>query len=286
MVKQNSRTSAERTRSYLVPASFLLSVVILVLNLRDLDDCTIQSLNVMSSLSSASVPMGGGGGDAAASLQQSNPERLCNSFFTVMSGAFLPKEQTDGHRCEYFYRPDSRWGEVLNRQSQAMLRMNSTLTIFTSWTEQQIQNCQGRRYLPGIEERQFDPVDLLTKYGFTEEQIGWLQHWHEGQGKLTFRWASTRLSDVWRILLAREHQMAYVDLDMFHVHPSADIFLGQPNVAVPIWEYGGTAALEIQNSGFCFTAAQLDILIHRLKVIVQSKGKEQVYSHYTELGEY
>ena len=163
-----------------------------------------------------------------------------------------------------------------------MQQMNTTLTIFTSWTEKQLENCKQRRKLHGIEERQFDPLNLLQKYGFSKEQIGWLQHWHKGKGK--GKWAGPRLSDVWRILLAREHQMAYVDLDMFHVYPSADIFLGQPNVAVPVWEYGGTPSLEIQNSGFCFTAGQLDILIHRLQEIIQSKGKEQFYLHYTELG--
>mmetsp|Transcript_2958 Transcript_2958/g.4456 ORF Transcript_2958/g.4456 Transcript_2958/m.4456 type:complete len:302 (-) Transcript_2958:41-946(-) len=222
-----------------------------------------------------------------------------------MSVSYLPFDQ-DSESCERFYI--GFYKPLLERQSKQMVKMNSTLTIFTSWTTKQI-DCRNKYFnksaYPGIVERAFSADALLRKFRFSSKQIDWIKNWHsinldqmttipKKYRSLTIKrakkiiekehkkHAAARLSDLWRLLLAREHQMAYLDLDMFPVVATNQLYLGGANVAVPIWgiEKG---ALEIQNSGFCFTSRQLDLLIQRATLIMDSKGGEQDYELYTEL---
>jgi len=78
-------------------------------------------------------------GDFPSSVKQKHPQstttdkhRVCSSFFSVMSSAYLPHEQmAKKGPCAGL----GEYGEVLKRQSLQMAALNSTLTIFTSWSE-------------------------------------------------------------------------------------------------------------------------------------------------------
>lgn len=235
-------------------------------------------------------------GDLPSSVKQKHPQstatdkqRVCSSFFSVMSSAYLPHEKmpTKG--------PCAGLGvykQVLQRQSQQMAALNSTLTIFTSWSEEKLNlfeaECKPFMELDRIFYQQFDADALLHKHNFTADQMRWIQNWHKTASHKEH--VPARLSDVLRIILARENGMAYLDLDMFPVPPAtsnrsqpADLYLESPCVAVPIWAEGN-GALEIQNSGFCFTGRQLDHLIGRMKTLIDSKGETQVYPGYTDMG--
>lgn len=219
----------------------------------------------------------------------SNKGPLCKSFFSIMSVSYLPFDQEDDSACKRFY--EGRYLPLLERQSAHMTKLNSTLTFFTSWTERQQQSplCKfNQSDFPGLVEARLDPKALLRKFHFSEQQIRWIQTWHSTNPNrekyfVYKRYVAARLSDLWRLLLAREHGMAYIDLDMFPVGSDSSVFLGSPNVAVPIWAQEN-GALEIQNSGFCFTNDQLDLLIERIRNTIQSKGEEQSYPIYTEIG--
>jgi hypothetical protein len=235
------------------------------------------------------LPSSNGVAVAASASAPSHP--TCGSFFSVYSVAYIPGEQGKGS-CETLYGT-GRYTAVLERQSKQMVRLNSTLTIFTSWSENQLKSysekCRPSVNYTGITYKQFDPDSQLEKHNFTTQQIGWIKNWHSTAEKKGH--VPARLADLWRILIAKENRMAYLDLDMFPAPPSssirdgtaADFYLNSPNVAVPIWseELG---AFEIQNSGFCFASNQLDYLIETLKEIIQSKGESQNYAFYTQLG--
>jgi hypothetical protein len=207
-----------------------------------------------------------------------------------MSVAYLPEAQKKADFCKSLYNNNTRYTPVLDRQSKQMVALNSTLTIYTSWTDQQLSDfeaCKPSIHREGILYKQFDPDALLHKYNFTSDQIRWIQNWHMTGHK---GHVPAQLSDVIRILLARDNRMAYLDLDMFPVPPvtsslsqPADLYLKSPCVAVPIWSEE-RGALEIQNSGFCFSDRQLDYLTEYLKNLIDSKGEEQKYKFYTELG--
>lgn len=236
-------------------------------------------------------------GDLPSSVKQKHPQstttdkhRVCSSFFSVMSSAYLPNEQrSTGGPCAGL----GRYGEVLKRQSLQMAALNSTLTIFTSWSEQKLNRFEAEcnkpfRELDRIFFQQFDADALLHKYNFTADQMRWIQNWHKTASHKEH--VPERLADLLRIILAKENGMAYLDLDMIPVPPAtsnrsqpADLYLESPCVAVPIWAEGN-GALEIQNSGFCFTGRQLDHLIGRMKTLIDSKGETQVYPTYTDMG--
>jgi hypothetical protein len=221
-----------------------------------------------------------------------------------MSVAYLPSEEDNDVACGRLF--EGRYVPVIERQNIQMAFMNSTLTIFTSWSEIQLTkysssclpSARFQEQFPRINFRQFDPDQLLHKYNFTSQQITWMKDWSNMTKISSYADNSAdlkrlrdamkshvpaRLADVWRILLAREYGMAYLDLDMFPISNYSQIYLGTPNVAVPIWSEE-TGALEIQNSGFCFTASQSDILIQKVKKLMNSYGEKQQYSMYTLFG--
>lgn len=235
-------------------------------------------------------------GDLPSSVKQKHPQstttdkhRVCSSFFSVISSAYLPHEQTAKTPCAGL----GHYGAVLKRQSLQMAALNSTLTIFTSWSELKLNRFENEcnksfKVLDRIFFQQFDADALLHKYNFTADQMRWIQNWYKTASHKEH--VPARLADLLRIILAKENGMAYLDLDMIPVPPTtsnrsqpADLYLESPCVAVPIWaEENG--ALEIQNSGFCFTGRQLDHLIGRMKTLINSKGETQVYPTYTEMG--
>jgi len=244
--------------------------------------------------------------------EEEKPTLLCKSFFSVMSAAFLPFEQRDALPCNKLYA--GRYKPLLERHSKQMVKLNTTLTVFTSWSDMQkrtMPECQplnsspdNNTYYPNIIERDLgDPYELLQYYNFSQQQQYWIsQVWHNYSEAVRYRPiyehkknVGARLADLFRILLAHRHQMAYLDLDMIPLLTATstttttkqesfkNLFLATPNVAVPLWgdENGG---LEIQNSGYCFTQKQLEYLIDRAKLIIDSTGPNQDYRRYTALG--
>lgn len=203
----------------------------------------------------------------------------CTDFFSV-----LPNDMTSNSTCmETLYH----FHALLSEHNEHMQLMdNSTLYLFTTWTPQQLQEdgCHLHNY-SNLKMVQFDPPSLLRRHGFSEQLIHWMDRWGASKD-VTKRELLTRWSDIFRILLAKDHRLAYADLDLIHLSNHSRVYLSLPNIAVPIWAEG-KGALEIQNSGFCLTPAQLDVMIHMTKQRIQEKGragnrKNEYY--YTELG--
>jgi hypothetical protein len=226
----------------------------------------------------------------------------CQGFFSIMVSAFVPGDQQVG-LCTLLY--NSRYRPLLEDHSRQMVRMNSTLTLFTTWTPEQLaeEGCHLND-LPGIRTQQFDPIAILRKHGFSNDHIQWMEGWHNAAfvaakqkkgglaktaRKILVHKYSARLADIWRVVLAKEHRLAYADMDMMYLSPHPEIYLKDPNVAVPVWgeELG---AFEIQNSGFCFLPKQLDVLMRHQREILDAKGPAQAeteqYKLYTAMGKY
>jgi hypothetical protein len=206
----------------------------------------------------------------------------CHGFFTVLANAWIPDEATS---CNATYQ---KFEEQLMVHNQQLLRMNSTMKIFTTWTLEQLQEpgCHLNQYA-ALEPVQFDPEQILLDHGFTDEHVDWLKHWgNVPHPTLRRNHLVARLSDIFRIVLGMKYSLAYADLDMVYLSDDAAIYLQVPNVAVPIWQED-KGAFEIQNSGFCFTRPQLQVLLNDTLTIVQSKGPDQISRNmyfYTQLG--
>jgi hypothetical protein len=206
----------------------------------------------------------------------------CHGFFTVLANAWIPDEATS---CNATYH---KFEEQLMVHNQQLQRMNSTMKIFTTWTPEQLQEpgCHLNQY-PALEPVQFDPEQILLDHGFTDEHVDWVRHWgNVPHPALRRNHLVARLSDIFRIVLGMKYSLAYADLDMVYLSDDAALYLQVPNVAVPIWQEE-KGAFEIQNSGFCFTRPQLQVLLNDTLKIVRSKGPDQISRNmyfYTQLG--
>lgn len=221
---------------------------------------------------------------------------VCKGFFTVMATAFT-NDHGERDACNKLFNGRRYYRSLLKDHNQQMLKMNTTLTIFTTWTKEQLSErpelCR-LDHLPGLKVQSFDPIQILKNQQFTNEQIEWIQHWLNAKSKeRTQRYkhhrVAARLADLWRVVLAKEYQMAYIELDMLLLNPYKETYLQHSNVAVPVWsEENGM--LEIQNSGFCFSRQQLNVILQKQQSIIQFRGPSQAiadnYELYTELGAY
>ncbi|CAB9527060.1 expressed unknown protein [Seminavis robusta] len=198
-------------------------------------------------------------------------EPACDNFFTVLASAWIPSEGN----CSDVYK---KYHDLILEHDASMARMNKKLTIFTTWSPEELQQGCGvlDNYVTNltghVQLQQFDPEPLLLKHGFTDQHIDWMKHWKDVAPR--FHHAVTRLSDVFRIVLQREFAMAYADLDLVYLLDDPRVYLTVPNVAVPIWSEE-KGAFEIQNSAFCFSQPQLDRLIGNVKALMNSKGETQ-----------
>jgi hypothetical protein len=59
----------------------------------------------------------------------------CKGFFTIMVSAFIPSDTKPGV-CKGLY--NGRYIPLLEDHSRHFLRMNTTLTVFTTWTDEQL----------------------------------------------------------------------------------------------------------------------------------------------------
>ena len=222
------------------------------------------------------------------------PTMTCDGFFTVLANVWIPDESAENNiTCASTYAKFQEQLEVHNAQ---LLKMNSTMVVFTTWTKDQLReegsNCSLDKY-PALRQVQFDPQQLLLESSddiMTPQVVDWISSWQnvtiqnpKGQRR---NHLVTRLSDLFRIVLAKKYNLAYADLDMVYLSNDQRVYVQEPNVAVPIWSEE-KGALEIQNSGFCFNPAQLNVLLRNAITIIQSKGPVQTTRNkyiYTELG--
>ena len=229
------------------------------------------------------------------SKPQPPPSMTCEGFFTVLANVWIPDESADNNiTCESTY---NKFREQLDVHNEQLLKMNSTMIVFTTWTQQQLEiegtKCSLDMY-PALRQVQFDPKQLLLESheDMTPQLVEYISNWQnvtiynpKGQRR---NHLVTRLSDLFRILLAQKYKLAYVDLDMVYLSNDKRIYLQESNVAVPIWSEE-KGALEIQNSGFCFSTPQLNVLLRNAIQIIKSKGSIQTTKNkyiYTELGTY
>jgi hypothetical protein len=171
--------------------------------------------------------------------------------------------------------------------------MNSHLTVFTTWSPQELQDAQCTSLIssystqyPHVKLQQFDPQDLLTKHDalFNQTHIGWIKAWADTVPRE--RHAVTRLSDLFRLALQLEHHMTYIDLDVIFLNLDPTLYGRHPNVAAPVWSEE-KGALEIQNSAFCFSTPQLQYLLQNVRTLMDERGNAQTNQNmyiYTQLG--
>ena len=272
---------------------------------------TTSSTNM---LSNAMDNVGGGGSVVTTSTtttttttheqqEKKDTEFTCKGFFTVLANVWVPEESDENNvTCTSTY---DKFREQLDEHNSQFLKMNTTMIIFTTWTTNQLQEpgCTLDQY-PALQQVQFDPVSLLRETitetiktsptltnknrnvtEVTDTILNYIQNW-QYQNDTRHNHLVTRLSDIFRIVLAYKHQLAYTDLDMVYLSNDKRIYLSESNVAVPIWSEE-KGAFEIQNSGFCFNSMQLQVLLQNAIQLIINKGPRQltkkVYK-YTDLG--
>jgi hypothetical protein len=80
--------------------------------------------------------------------------------------------------------------------------------------------------------------------------------------------------------------MSYIDLDIVFLMFDPRVYWNKPNVAMPIWQEE-KGAMEIQNSAFCFSSSQLDMLLETIRNMIDTRGEEQLTKNmymYTQVG--
>ena len=254
------------------------------------DDPTAATSNFLSSLSTfAMSTMDHPSGLVSTTGLQVNeleapkpPPNTCHNFFAVLSNAFAPE---DGNCTDVLQKYDDLL-QVQNEQMQ-MMTQESHLTIFTTWSQSDLQDPRCSHYFDKythITMQQFDPQTLLLKHGFNATHIEYMKSWHSTVPRI--RHAITRLSDVFRIVLQKEYGMSYLDLDIVLLMNDPRVYWQRPNVAMPIWKEE-QGAMEIQNSAFCFSQSQLDFLITTIQQMMDDRGPKQLTKNmymYTGLG--
>jgi hypothetical protein len=99
-----------------------------------------------------------------ASMATASYTPACDNFFTVLASSWVP---TEGN-CSYVY---DKYRDMIHEHEASMQRMGKTLTIFTTWTQQELQQ-EGCGDLVNfgfnvsskyIQLQQFDPEMLMEK---------------------------------------------------------------------------------------------------------------------------
>jgi hypothetical protein len=212
-------------------------------------------------------------------FQPANPligqRRLCGGFFTVLSDIWFPAE------------PNTTLQNVesqLRMQSYQMRELNETLTVYTTAELAPTLHVWHRSegHVSALRFVEFDAPELLRQNGFNDRHLERMSEWHR-HPKAHY----SRMSDVLRLAIAAESGLAYLDLDMVLLAPSADRYLRTPVLAAPVWadeSKAGGGTIEIQNSGFCLGRSQLrSTILPIITALIDDKGAAQEY-FYTELG--
>ena len=214
--------------------------------------------------------------DSVTFLPQ-NKERLCRNFFTTLGstnhGGYL---EDSCSKAEFNLQNETF--QNLHIQNEIMKSIGSTLTVFlacnpSNWNERTVSEFNEDYEYTHISFRSFDRDALFSKFDFESKHVKLIR-------RMNAKPAS--FSDIYRLLLAAEHRMAYIDCDMFLISNDLNLFLNQPTIAAPVWNDFG-ASIEIQNSGFCLPNHALAATMQMIRSIMETKKKRQRYA-YTELG--
>ena len=185
----------------------------------------------------------------------------CDNFMSVLLTRTLWSKSNESCAPTFFELDDQ-----IRIFSAQMTELNSTLTIFTNYD---LRNSCAFDY-PNIFLSSFDAIDLLLENGFGGElQI--MKSWGDT--------GYTRVSDIFRLLLAQKHRKTYIDFDIHFLNTTRTLYMNQ-FVGAAMWN-DNKCAIEITNSAFCLNNNVLNDLITYLKQRIITNNN---YYFYTELG--
>ena len=100
----------------------------------------------------------------------------CRAFFSIFSVAHTPHERDavdDPLPCRQLFGR-GRYRTVMDRQELQMAKANSTLTVFTSFSAEQLRHplCRPQKNYTHVLFRQFDPDALLRLLGSSSRKLG------------------------------------------------------------------------------------------------------------------
>lgn len=199
-------------------------------------------------------------------LLNNTSRRTCNDFFTVFPVGTLDEEESSKESCKGLFESYHENFKVINARMEAM---ESTFYVYSDYAD--TETVCDLKDLPHIQSVRFHPRQLLEKYnlgGTIYETI---------QNDWSKKYA--RISDVFRILLARQYGHSYLDTDVVFLKDQPDYF-SQPYVGVSVFR-DNLNALEITNAAFCLPDPILDRMILFLKNRIRH-GPSRYF--YTELG--
>jgi hypothetical protein len=192
----------------------------------------------------------------------------CRDFFTVLPDGHLKKqgEQYKSVKCEKIF---GRYQENLEILNERMARMGTKLYVYSDMEDVE-SRCNLSQYTH-IESVYFEPSELFQKHGLGGKVYSIVQE------KWTNKYA--RLSDVFRVLLAKEHRHSYIDLDVVLISRRAEVFM-QPYVGVSV-TMDARNALEITNAAFCLPQE----VLHRMTLFIKNRVLDGPSTYfYTEMG--
>uniref|UniRef100_A0A7S4T421 Nucleotide-diphospho-sugar transferase domain-containing protein n=1 Tax=Alexandrium monilatum TaxID=311494 RepID=A0A7S4T421_9DINO len=190
----------------------------------------------------------------------------CGGFFTV-----LATEWEHDETCAEAFANHLPRLKVLSAQ---MVDFGTRLIVFTTRLGGDRLDARCRPVLPGIEVADFNSSALLARHGFSQSLVSVIRTWR-------FQARKQLRADIFRLCLAWETGLSYVDTDILFLAPTPDPFL-EEYVAAIVWA-SSQASLEITNAAFCLGPRVLDRMIAGVRDTIERKGRDQEY-FYTELG--
>lgn len=198
----------------------------------------------------------------------------------MLASAWEPEES-----CQtLFARPQLR--EQLALLSAQMVEMKSKLTVFATRSAAERSDARCQICYPNVEVVDFDPEALLARSNFDQRLRDIVRLWpntvEAGRPLQAFA-ATKRRADLYRLSLAYETNLSYVDTDIVFLNRRAETFL-EEYTSASIWARD-QASLEVTNSAFCLGPAHLQRMMKfaRVRIAAKDGGKDGKY-FYTELG--
>jgi hypothetical protein len=202
-----------------------------------------------------------------ASFPSKSPSNsfLCSNFFTVLSE--IQPFRTGGLEpcADTFVRMDYLFRSL----SSQMISMNSTLTIFTTYSPSQ-KHCHLDPSYRNLRLVYFDIFDLFSEFSLLHVVPIFENFYYDDYAKI---------SDILRILFARKYSMAYIDLDIHFLNEELSLYQ-QEFLAMHVWN-PTQCSLEITNAAFCLSPEHL-LRVQTAMVTQILSGN--IYRYHTELG--
>lgn len=195
----------------------------------------------------------------------------CNDFF----GTLAPWAGKGGKTCATILTND-----MYNRLMVVNSKMQEFDTYYTMYIDYSISQeenalCYDEILRPElgldrIKIEDYSAKQLLTKYGFDNDDIGRVKAINGMQGK----------SDVMRLVLAAEYGQTYMDTDVIILSDNYEDFK-KPFVGMAVWGEN-SASLEMTNSVFCLPKEVLTKSLDTVKQIMIGHGDRGYFDQ--ELG--